>query len=174
MMPAAIVSSNQTVLDISVDIQGSEWTNIQFDLVGLCRSAAREAVSSAKKISGHVEISIVLAGDDFVQGLNRNWRHIDSPTNVLAFPCSADADPIDGEQLLGDVIVADQTTRREAAELGLPLEHHVAHLIIHGVLHLLGYDHMNDADAEEMEHVEILALANLGIESPYQEDGPDG
>ena len=81
---------------------------------------------------------------------------------------------VGAKRLLGDVIVAFQTTQREAVELHLPLEHHFAHLIIHGVLHLLGYDHMEEGDAAIMEKLEVEALARLGIGNPYEEDALDG
>ena len=112
------------------------------------------------------------ADDAFVRELNRTWRNMDVPTNVLAFPCSSGDERagVGAERLLGDVIVAFQTTQREAVELHLPLEHHFAHLIIHGVLHLLGYDHIIDSDAVIMEKLEVEALARLGIGDPYAED----
>lgn len=174
MIPAASLSTFQMNVEISVDVRDAQWGVAVSDAAGLCRIAALETLFSAQAISAPVEISVVLADDDFVQELNRTWRDVDAPTNVLAFPCSDDDGAPDAERLLGDVIIAFQTTQREAADLRLPLEHHFAHLIVHGVLHLLGYDHIDDAEAAIMEKMEIQALANLGIDNPYEEDAGYG
>lgn len=176
MTPSAALSCAPMKPDIDIDVRAAFWGNLSFDVTELCRAAATEAVSTASEASNELEISIVLADDAFVQELNRNWRNIDAPTNVLAFPCSGDdeSDPVGAERLLGDVVVAFETARREAAALPLPLEHHFAHLIIHGVLHLLGYDHIDDGDAVIMEKLEVKALARLGIGNPYEEYASDG
>ena len=173
-MPAAELRPIHTKLDISIDVRGAFWGDVKFDVTGVCRTAAAEAIASEQEMSGDVEISIVLADDAFVRELNSTWRNMDVPTNVLAFPCSGGEEGAGAERLLGDVIVAFQTTQREAVELCLPFEHHFAHLIIHGVLHLLGYDHVDDSDAAVMEKLEIAALARLGIGDPYEEDALDG
>lgn len=176
MNPAAALSSMPVKPDISIDVRGAFWCDVEFDVTRLCRTAAAEAIVSAQEASDDVEISVVLADDDFVRELNRTWRNMDVPTNVLAFPCS-DGDEsagIGAERLLGDVVVAFQTIQREAIELHLSLEHHFAHLIIHGVLHLLGYDHIEDGDAAVMEKLEAEALARLGIGNPYEEDALNG
>lgn len=111
------------------------------------------------------EISIVLADDAFVRDLNRQYRNIDRPTNVLSFP-SGDEDG-HGPVLLGDVVLAYETVAREAQAAGKSLSAHVTHLIIHGILHLLGYDHEDEQEAEEMEALETALLARLGITDPY-------
>jgi len=172
MNPAAALSSIPVKPEISIDVRDAFWGDVNFDVTRLCRTAAAEAIASAQETSGEVEISVVLADDAFVRELNRTWRNMDVPTNVLAFPCSSGDERagVGAERLLGDVIVAFQTTQREAVELHLPLEHHFAHLIIHGVLHLLGYDHIIDSDAVTMEKLEVEALARLGIGDPYAED----
>ena len=120
-----------------------------------------------------IEISIRLASDDEVRALNRQYRAKDKPTNVLSFPmvqsdlidtlCNHD----DGEVLLGDIVLAHETCAREAKERGVPVKDHATHLIVHGVLHLLGYDHMNDAEAEAMEAIERDVMAALGLHDPY-------
>ena len=172
MNPAATLPSTEMKPKISIDVRDAIWGDVNFDVTALCRAAATEAIAPEEDISGEVEISVVLADDAFVRELNRAWRHVDMPTNVLAFPCSGgdERGGIGAERLLGDVIVAFQTTRREAGELDLTLQHHFAHLIIHGVLHLLGYDHIDDGDAAIMEKLEIEALARLGMENPYEEN----
>ena len=126
-----------------------------------------------------VEISIRLTTDAEVQTLNAQYRHKDKPTNVLSFPM-VQADLLDtigqnsddGEVLLGDIVLAHETCVGEAQEKGVSLEDHATHLIVHGTLHLLGYDHMVGMEAEAMEAIEIDALKSLGLADPYfiQED----
>ena len=125
------------------------------------------------------EISIRLATDDEVQTLNRQYRQKDTPTNVLSFPMvqadlldTIDQNSDDGEVLLGDIVLAYGVCAAEAAERTISLEDHATHLIVHGTLHLLGYDHLEDREAEAMEAIETDALAALGLADPYliQED----
>jgi probable rRNA maturation factor len=117
--------------------------------------------------------SLLFADDAEVHALNREWRHKDQPTNVLSFPMLEREEllalaPQGPPELLGDIALALETCTREAAEKAVPLEHHAAHLIIHGLLHLAGYDHeTSPADAAAMEALEIKALALLGIADPY-------
>lgn len=119
------------------------------------------------------EISIRLTDDGEVKALNATYRQKDRPTNVLSFPM-VQRDLLDGldnsddgEVLLGDIILARGVCEAEAAEKGVTAETHATHLIVHGTLHLLGYDHIADEDAEAMEDLERAALASLGIEDPY-------
>lgn len=121
-----------------------------------------------------VEISIRLTTDDEVQQLNQQYRQKDKPTNVLSFPMvqpdlldTVSQNSDDGELLLGDIVMAHGVCVREAAEKGVTVEEHATHLLVHGTLHLLGYDHMEDDDAESMEEIERQALASLGIADPY-------
>ena len=121
-----------------------------------------------------MELSIRLAGDDEVQALNAQWRGKDTPTNVLSFPLAEDAElqgaTGDGPELmLGDIVLARGTCLREAEEKQIPLEQHATHLLVHGTLHLLGYDHGDDDEAANMEARETRALARLGIANPYEE-----
>ncbi|MFO1048694.1 MAG: rRNA maturation RNase YbeY [Geminicoccaceae bacterium] len=116
------------------------------------------------------EVSVLLADDRFVTELNRDYRGIDRPTNVLSFPVGdIQPAPGDGLVLLGDVVVALETVRREAAAEGRSVGDHLAHLLVHGTLHLLGYDHERDDEAEAMEVRETELLAGLGIADPYRE-----
>lgn len=120
-----------------------------------------------------VEVAVRLTDDAEVHALNRDFRGKDKPTNVLSFP-QVQADLLDtlsnsddGEILLGDIVLARETCAREAEEKGISIPDHATHLIVHGTLHLVGYDHMDDASAQAMEALEVKALASLGIANPY-------
>jgi probable rRNA maturation factor len=114
------------------------------------------------------ELAVTLADDARVQALNAEWRGKDKPTNVLTFP-AVEPDEIPGAAMLGDVILAFETVSQEARRDDKSLSNHVSHLVVHGVLHLFGYDHLDDAGAEAMEAIETRALARLGIADPYAE-----
>ncbi len=119
-----------------------------------------------------VELSVRLAGDEEVHALNAKWRGKDKPTNVLSFPLSeagelADTSGPGPELMLGDIILAHGVCEREAGAKAIPIERHAAHLMVHGTLHLLGYDHGDEAAAADMEGREVKALARLGIADPY-------
>ncbi len=130
------------------------------------RRAARAVLSSgAHGTDGPADLTIVLAGDGEVRELNRRWRGRNRATNVLSFPSKA-LDP-DGRLLLGDVILAFETIAREAKAAQKPLGDHLSHLVVHGVLHLMGYDHERPTEARRMEGLEVRVLAGLGISDPY-------
>ena len=162
-------------LDIILDAD-PEWdSNIGWD--ELARSAATAAIAEsafpalAEGPRG-VEISLRLAGDEEVRLLNAHWRGKDKPTNVLSFPMAegtelsgaGDAGP---ELMLGDIILAHGVCAAEAAAKSVPIDVHAAHLMVHGTLHLLGYDHRDEAQASDMEAREVRALARIGIADPY-------
>ena len=109
------------------------------------------------------EVAVVLTDDSAICALNRKWRRIDAPTNVLSFP----AKPGGAGAVFGDIVIAYETTRREAEEGRKPFDHHLAHLAVHGFLHLLGHDHASDAEAEAMERLESVILAELDVPDPY-------
>jgi probable rRNA maturation factor len=116
------------------------------------------------------ELAVMLTDDSGIRTLNLNWRGIDKPTNVLSFPALPPAGPggpDDAPRMLGDIAIAYETTRSEADDEQKPFDHHLSHLAIHGFLHLIGYDHESDADAEAMETLETEILAQLGIPDPY-------
>ncbi len=125
--------------------------------------------------SASVEIAVRLTSDDEVQTLNAAYRGKDKPTNVLSFPMvqpdmlTSLADTDDGEVLLGDIVLAKGVCTAEAMEKGKAVSAHATHLIVHGVLHLLGYDHMTDAEAEKMETIERQIMAGLGLHDPYED-----
>ena len=130
--------------------------------------AVRAALKASKaKVTGAAEVSIVLTDDAEQRELNRQWRGIDKPTNVLSFPQIAPFGPVSG--LVGDIILARETLEREAAEMGVSFDDHFTHLLVHGFLHLLGYDHIQDDEALVMEGLETKILATLGVADPYAE-----
>ena len=118
---------------------------------------------------GEAELAVMLTDDAGIRTLNLNWRGIDQPTNVLSFPAlpPGPVSPDDAPRMLGDVAIAYQTTRKEADDEQKPFDHHLSHLAVHGFLHLIGYDHEKDDDAEAMETLEQEILAQLGIPDPY-------
>jgi probable rRNA maturation factor len=134
-------------------------------------AAGRGHLPDLDRTARAIEIDLTLSSDEVVRRLNHDWRGKDKPTNVLSFP------GIDAAALarlpqaapcpLGDVILALATCEREAVEQGKPLAAHAQHLVVHGVLHLLGYDHEDEAQAQEMEGLERQVLAGLGIPDPY-------
>ena len=140
------------------------------------RAAAiiRKAIVAAAKAAStpRAELAIVLTDDSAIRKLNREWRKRDAPTNVLSFPAKlapAGRGAPRGlrDRHLGDIVIAFQTTTREAAVEGKKFEHHLVHLAVHGFLHLLGYDHESDRDAEKMERLEVAILARLNVPDPY-------
>ncbi len=124
--------------------------------------AAADAVSTPP-----TELAIVLGDDSGIQALNREWRGKNAPTNVLSFLAARPGKTPSASPYLGDIVIAYQTVAREAATEGKPFNHHLAHLAVHGFLHLLGYDHENDRDAQTMERLERRILKRLAIPDPY-------
>ncbi|MEM6585042.1 MAG: rRNA maturation RNase YbeY [Pseudomonadota bacterium] len=157
-------------MDLDIDIE--DWP--AGDWEGLVGSASAALGEVAPELT-HPRLcaSALFTSDSHVHELNREWRQRDKPTNVLSFPMLIRDDLLALEAkgppvLLGDIALAYETCAREAQEKGVPLEHHAAHLIIHGLLHLAGHDHVHsDEEAEAMEALEITALAKMGIEDPY-------
>jgi probable rRNA maturation factor len=133
----------------------------------------QRAVATAAEIAdadiGEAELAVMLTDDSGIRTLNSNWRGIDKPTNVLSFPALQPTGngPDDAPRMLGDIAIAYETTRAEADDEQKPFDHHLSHLTVHGFLHLIGYDHEKDDDAEAMEALETEILAQLGIPDPY-------
>ncbi len=164
------------MLEIVTDA-GEAWP-AGIDWTGLSEKAVRAALEQTPQASllslpASVEVSIKLSDDAEIQKLNAAFRGKDKPTNVLSFPMvqadliEAMANTDDGEILLGDIILAQETCAREAEERGISLVDHATHLIVHGTLHLIGHDHENEVEAETMEALEIAALETLGLPDPY-------
>ncbi len=162
------------MLEIAIDAD-SEWDSSRWDR--LVREAAEAAIAESAfpqlaTSPRPVELSVRLTSDAEVQALNSTWRGKVRPTNVLSFPqmepeTLGDLASEGPELMLGDIVLAHGVCEREAREKAIPLEAHAAHLVVHGTLHLLGYDHGDDARAEAMEQREVRALARLGIADPY-------
>lgn len=153
------------------------WPEADWDALALRAALAaveRTPHSELVSTAAAVEVSVRLAGDDEVRALNRRYRGKDAATNVLSFPMvqpelieTVTRGSDDGEVLLGDIVLAHGVCAAEAAERGIALADHAAHLLMHGVLHLLGYDHQTDGEADAMEAIERDALAHLGLPDPY-------
>jgi probable rRNA maturation factor len=136
--------------------------------------AIAAAANAAGSAEGDCELAVMLTDDTGIRTLNANWRGLDKATNVLSFPALAPASPPqpdDPPRMLGDIAIAYETTRREADEEGKTFADHLSHLAVHGYLHLVGYDHEDDADAETMEQLERDILASLEIADPYADRG---
>jgi len=145
--------------------------NGERDVETTIHRAIETAASMVDADTADAELAIMLTDDAGIRTLNKNWRGIDKPTNVLSFPAlqSERADD-DAPRMLGDIAIAYETTRFEAEAEHKPFDHHLSHLAVHGFLHLVGYDHENDKDAEIMEGLERDILAQLGIPDPYAHD----
>lgn len=160
-------------MDLDIDIDGwpknGDWPDLAERALEAVEAVAPELANQ------RLSASVLFTVDEEVRVLNREWRTKDQPTNVLSFPMMTRAEllaltPDGGPEMLGDVALAYETCAREAAEKGVPLDSHAAHLLIHGLLHLAGHDHVGgNAEAEAMEALEIKALAKLGLPDPYDD-----
>jgi probable rRNA maturation factor len=160
---------NATQLAVDVVERSPLWRARLPELDALCAETARAALAGAPTPAARPsELSIVLADDALLRALNATWRGIDKPTNVLAFAAESDETPPGAPHLLGDVVIAFETVAREAEAQGKPLAHHLRHLIVHGVLHLLGWDHEDAAEAERMEALEVAILQHFDVPDPYR------
>jgi probable rRNA maturation factor len=159
-------------VDICVTIACDAWLAVCPDINTVAEEAARAALAAERPAAGRKLLLGVVLTDDFEQrALNRTWRGRDSPTNVLSFALGDPAAPAPSGApvLLGDVVLAFETIAREAAEGGKTMPDHLRHLVVHGVLHLLGFDHESDAEAAVMEGRESAILAALGVPAPYDD-----
>lgn len=160
-------SPDVTEIEIDLRMDDPGWTCLA-GADRLAEAAVRAAAVETGLSGGGV--AILLTDDETLRTLNGTWRGRDAPTNILSFP-AGEAGRRESPPFLGDLALARQTLSREAAAAGLTLEAHYCHLVIHGVLHLLGYDHVADDDAQVMEAMEIAALARLGHPDPYTREG---
>ncbi|MBY0258118.1 MAG: rRNA maturation RNase YbeY [Methylobacterium sp.] len=155
--------------EIDVAIEDPRWESVAPDLEAFVIRAVEAGLAVAPDSPrGTLEVSVLLADDATVQDLNRTWRGKDKPTNVLSFPAAEQPLQPGMARPLGDVVLAYDTMLRESAEQSKPLSDHLAHLVVHGTLHLLGQDHeTGEAEADAMEALEIAALRTLGVPDPY-------
>jgi probable rRNA maturation factor len=165
--------SSMSEITIEINIEEEEWQKTCPNAERIIKEAATAALHGAG-IAGKaqsIEVSVLLTNDEYIQSLNHNYRDKDKPTNVLSFPLeefvAGNYADVGGDIAIGDIIFALETISREAQEQTKSMEEHLAHLAVHGTLHLIGYDHENDHDAEIMEALEVTILAGLGIANPY-------
>ena len=171
--------SNGIQLRLALEIEDPRWTQALPDVAALVEKAIALALADVDDTSRTIEVGVRLVDDGTIQGLNRDWRGRDKPTNVLSFPLG-DPAPVDDPALIGDpdwpwligdIVMSFDTMKAEAERDGKTLERHVAHLAIHAALHLIGHDHEDEAEAEAMEAAEVKLLAGLGIPDPYANSG---
>jgi probable rRNA maturation factor len=157
----------RTAPAIEILVESARWSGRRGVQPLLRRAIAGASTTlpakTARSTSG-AELAIVLTNDSAIRKLNRTWRGKNEPTNVLAFPADPQAGP---HRLLGDIVIAYETLAREAKAERKPFDHHLAHLAVHGFLHLCGYDHESDRQAATMERLETAILARLGVPDPY-------
>lgn len=165
---------------IDVLTSAAAWRRALPSAISVCRNAARAAFAAGAPVrlrrkAGQAELSVVLASDRAIRKLNGAFRKKDKPTNVLSFPAGG-AGALTGPEslLLGDVVVAYGTVAKEARDSRKSLKDHLSHMVVHGVLHLLGYDHETVSDALTMERLETKILSQLGVRDPYHEPAPKG
>ena len=157
-------------LRISIVKEQADWGGFDRPEEAIEAAAAALASHAQGARARGTEAGVVLADDAMVRQLNASYRGKDAATNVLSFPFQAPPGGMpDDTPYLGDVVLAAETIGREAAEHGIAPTAHLQHLVVHGLLHLLGFDHGNDAEAEQMEHLEAEILGTLGIANPYAE-----
>jgi probable rRNA maturation factor len=149
---------------VAIVVASPLWT-AQRSVKALLRRAISEAASMVS--TTECEIAVVLTDDSAIRALNRDWRCKDAATNVLSFPTKEPRDARGTPRLLGDIVIAYETTKREARAEHKPFAHHLAHLAVHGFLHLAGYDHAADDEAAAMERLETAILARLDVPNPH-------
>ena len=153
-------------ISIDVGVEAGDWAG-EDELAALSRRAVDAAVTRLGLGDAGSELSIVFTDNEAMRALNAQWRGKDKPTNVLSFPAFPLSPGDPPGPMLGDVVIAFETVKSEAELEGKPFDDHLRHLVVHGFLHVLGYDHENDTDAEEMEAAERAILADMGIADPY-------
>ena len=159
------------MITLDFAIESDLWAQIPDAEALAQRALAAAELNAGKILHPEAEVSIVLTNDATIRELNKNWRKIDKATNVLSFP-AANLKKLAQSPLLGDIILSYETLAREAWQESKTIEDHYSHLIIHGFLHLLGFDHETETEAEAMEALEIKILAALNIANPYADTEP--
>lgn len=163
------MKQSEPKLDIVLEAEDPRWLQALPNVSLLLKKALTLALTGLPAGNHAIEVGVRLVDDGTIQGLNRDWRGRDKPTNVLSFPLG-DPGPVTDEDfpwLIGDIVMSYDTVVAESIRDLKPLEHHVVHLAIHAALHLIGHDHEDEAEAEAMEAAEVSLLDNLGIPDPY-------
>ncbi|MGL3608339.1 rRNA maturation RNase YbeY [Rhizobium sp. G187] len=166
-----------TKLDIQIAVEVDGWPDEDalHQMANRVLGAAEDVLRSEEEQpfpAQPTEVSLVFADDETIRGINAEWRGKDKPTNVLSFPAFPIAPGDMPGPMLGDIIIARETVEREAVDLEKSFDDHLNHLLVHGFLHLFGYDHIETDDAEEMEGLETRILATLGLSDPYAGQDP--
>lgn len=167
-------------MDLAVTVEDERWLTLFEDPEQALEPFVRAALDAGEgAVDGSrepVEIGLVLTDDEEVRRLNRDYRGKDRPTNVLSFALTEGEEMPEtgGPVMLGDIVLAYDTVMREAEDQGKRAADHARHLVVHGILHLLGYDHLTDEEAHRMERLEASVLARFGLADPYAEDSPTG
>lgn len=157
-------------MSVSIDVEDEAWAALP-GLEELAHKAVDAAVKGADPTLTNWHVDVLFASDEAISAINSEWRGKEKPTNVLSFPVPEDMPfPADEPRPLGDLVMAYGVVSREAEVQGKSLRDHTTHLMVHGTLHLLGYDHETDGEAEEMEALETCILKGLGISDPYERD----
>lgn len=176
IMTSAAMTNQKIDHEIDVTVAEPDWASSFLDVEDVARTAMERTLAMAmlpKQLQERaIEAAIVLANDDLVQVLNRTYRGKDKPTNVLSFASLDSGDPLpdEGPCPIGDVILAYQTIDSEAKEQGKFFKDHFIHMVVHGTLHLLGYDHETEDEANIMESLEIRILEKMGVQNPYMDN----
>lgn len=164
-------------VSLAIAVEAGEWGDVEAT-EALAQAALAAAVRDLAEREGQPfpeeppEVSLVLADDAMMADINSQWRNQPKPTNVLSFPAFPLVPGGQPGPMLGDIILARETIEREAADLGKPVDEHITHLIVHGFLHLFGYDHIENSDAEKMEAIETRILTSLDLSDPYGDTEP--
>lgn len=166
-----------TALDIQISVEDDAWSSeeelLAFSSKVLELAADYLKVEEEQPLRNHpIELSLVFTNDAEIREINAEWRDKDKPTNVLSFPAYPIQPGDEPGPMLGDIVIARETVEREAVELEKTFDDHLTHLLVHGFLHLFGYDHMDEEEAEEMEGLETRILARLGLSDPYAGQDP--
>lgn len=168
------MAASKPRLDIQLGVEAGSWPE-EADLETFASRVLEHAAAHLAEKAGQpfakqpIEISLVFTNDEEIRTVNREWRGQDKPTNVLSFPAFPLEPGGQSGPMLGDIVLAEETLRREALDLGIAFDDHLTHLLVHGFLHLFGYDHMTDEEAAVMEGLETRILAELGLADPYRE-----
>jgi len=155
-------------LDLTIVLETSRWTDVLPNYETMIQMVVSETLITLGQIDQPKAASIVLADDEFLQKYNLQFRGKDKPTNVLSFPADKSMHFVDNIDNMGDILISLNTLESEAAEQEKSFENHFKHMLVHGILHLLGYDHQEDNEAEKMETLEITILLTLGVANPYE------